>query len=221
MNRTKLADRSLPNYSNGEEIFNYVSHIVGGALSVAALIICIIIAAFHNNIYGIVASCIYGISMICLYTMSSVYHGLKKGMAKKVLQVLDHCTIYFMIAGSYMPVALCSLREQSTAAGWILFGVIWAFTALAVTLTAIDWQKYSKFSMICYIGMGWSVVFFIRELYLAIGIEGILWFVAGGLLYTIGAIIYGLDRKYAHCVFHVFVVMGSIAHFFAIILYVL
>ncbi|MGN1317499.1 MAG: hemolysin III family protein [Lachnospirales bacterium] len=221
MNRTKLADRELPNYSKGEEIFNFVSHIVGGALSVAALVICIVIAAIHGNGYGVVASCIYGVCMICLYTMSSIYHGLRKGTAKKVFQVIDHCTIYFMIAGSYMPVALCAIREQNTALGWVLFGVIWALTALATTLTAIDLEKFNKFSMVCYIGMGWCVVFCFKALYAAVGLGGIIWFLVGGLMYTIGAVIYSYDKKYAHCVFHVFVILGSVAHFFAIILYIL
>lgn len=221
MNRTKLADRQLPNYTKGEEIFNFVSHIVGGALSIAALVICIVVAALHHNGYGVVASSIYGVCMICLYTMSSIYHGLRKGTAKKVFQVIDHCTIYFMIAGSYMPVALCAIREQNSIMGWTLFGVIWALTAVAVTLTAIDLQKFSIFSMICYIGMGWSVIFCIKELYIAVGMAGIVWLVVGGLLYTIGAVIYSFDKKYAHGVFHMFVIFGSIAHFFAIILYML
>ncbi len=221
MQRTKLSDRELPNYTKGEEIFNFVSHIVGGALSIAAMVLCIIMASLHGNVYGIVSSCIYGATMIALYTISSIYHALRKGTAKKVFQIIDHCTIYFMIGGSYMPVALCSIREQNTAAGWILFGVEWALVALATTLTAIDLKKYKNFSMICYIGMGWAVIFSIRLLYAAIGIEGILWFVAGGLLYTIGAVIYSFKRKYAHCIFHVFVVLGSISHFFAIFLYVL
>lgn len=221
MNRIKLVDRQLPDYSKGEEIFNFVSHIVGGGLSVVALVLCIVVAALHSNAYGVVASCIYGVCMISLYTMSSIYHGLRKGTAKKVFQIIDHCTIYFMIAGSYMPVALCSIREQNTAVGWILFGVVWVLTAIATTFTAIDLEKYKKFSMICYIGMGWCVVFCMKYLYAAIGLAGVMWFVLGGVLYTIGAVIYSFDRKYAHCVFHVFVVLGSIAHFFAIILYVL
>ena len=221
MERTKLADRVLPDYTKGEEIFNVVSHIVGGALSVAALVICIVVAALHGNAYGVVASCIYGVCMITLYTMSSIYHGLRKGTAKKVFQILDHCTIYFMIAGSYMPAALCSIREQNTAMGWTLFGVVWALTAVATTLTAIDLKKYKKFSMACYIGMGWCVIVCIRQLYMAIGFAGIMWFLLGGILYTVGAVIYGFKKRYAHCIFHVFVVLGSIAHFFAIVFYVL
>ena len=221
MNRTKLSDRVLPEYTKGEEIFNFVSHIVGGGLGVVALVLCVIFAAIRGNGFGVVASCIYGVTLIALYTMSSIYHGLRPETAKKVFQIIDHCTIYFMIFGSYCPVALCSIREQNTAYGWILFGVELILVAIATTLTAIDLKKYKVFSMICYIGMGWAIIFFIRPLLNAIGVEGVLWFLAGGILYTVGAVIYGFKRKYAHCIFHIFVLLGSIAHFFAIILYVL
>lgn len=221
MFRTKLADRALPQYSKGEEIFNMVSHIVGGALSIAAMVLCIIVAAIHHNPWGVVASCIYGVSMICLYTMSSIYHGLRPGTAKKVFQVIDHCTIYFMIAGSYMPYIFCTIREESLAVCWIIFGIEWVLVAIATTLTAIDLEKTKKLSMICYIGMGWTVIFFYKYLAAGLAPMGIILLVTGGVLYTIGAIIYGFKRKFAHNIFHVFVVLGSIAQFFSVILYVL
>lgn len=221
MMRTKLADRELPKYSKGEEIFNMVSHIVGGGLSVIALVLCIIVAALHHNVYGVIASVIYGVTMISLYTMSSIYHGLHQGTGKKVMQIIDHCTIYFMIAGSYMPVVFCQIREESVVLSWIIFAIEWGLVAIATTLTAIDLKKYKVFSMICYIGMGWIIIFFIKLLIETIGIAGVVWFFIGGILYTVGAVIYGFKRKYAHCIFHVFVILGSIAHFFAIILYVL
>ncbi len=221
MFRTKLSDRTLPEYSKGEEIFNMVSHIVGGALSIAAMVLCIILAALHHNPWGVVASCIYGVSMICLYTMSSIYHGLRPGTAKKVFQIIDHCTIYFMIAGSYMPFVFCTIREQSMAVCWIIFGIEWALVAIATALTAIDLEKTKIFSMLCYIGMGWTVVFFYKYLAAGLAKPGIILLVTGGVLYSVGAVIYGFKRKYAHNIFHVFVVLGSIAHFFAIILYVL
>ena len=101
MKRTKLRDRVLPDYTRGEELMNTITHIVGGALSVAALVLCVVFAALHQNVYGIVSSAIYGVSMVALYTVSSVYHGMKPGMGKKVMQVVDHCTIYFLIAGTY------------------------------------------------------------------------------------------------------------------------
>ncbi len=221
MMRTRLADRELPQYSMGEEIFNMVSHIVGGALSIMALVLCIIVAALHHNGYGVIASVIYGITMICLYTMSSIYHGLHQCTGKKVMQVIDHCTIYFMIAGSYMPVVFCQIREESVVLSWIIFAIEWGLVVIATTLTAIDLKKYRVFSMVCYIGMGWIIIFFVKLLIETIGMAGVIWFLIGGILYTIGAVIYGFKRKYAHCIFHVFVILGSIAHFFAIILYVL
>lgn len=221
MFRTKLADRVLPDYSKGEEIFNMVSHIVGGAFSIVAMVLCIIVAALHHNPWGVVASCIYGVTMIALYTMSSIYHGLRAGTAKKVFQIIDHCTIYFMIAGSYMPFIFCAIREQSPVICWIIFGIEWTLVAIATTLTAIDIKKTKKLSMICYIGMGWTMVLFYKYLVQSLESTGILLLVLGGVLYTIGAIIYGFKRKYAHNIFHVFVVLGSIAHFFSIILYVL
>ena len=145
MKRTKLIDRLLPDYTNGEEVFNMVSHIVGGGLGVFYLVSCVIVSALHHNIWGIVSSAIYGASVIALFTMSSVYHGVKPCMAKKVLQVLDHCTIYFMIAGTYTPILLSLLRKTDPVIAWVIFGVVWGVAALAITFTAIDLKKYKKF----------------------------------------------------------------------------
>lgn len=221
--REKLCERALPVYTNGEEIFNMVSHIVGGALGIVYLVICVIVSAMHHSVYGVVSSAIYGASVIVLFTMSSVYHGVRPSMAKKVLQVIDHCTIYFMIAGTYTPIALCAIREQSVAIGWVVFGIIWGMTALAATFTAIDLNKYKKLSMICYIGMGWCIVCFWKITYAAIGFYGALFLVLGGVLYTIGAILYGMGKKkkYIHSVFHIFVDLASICHFFCILFYVI
>ena len=124
MKRTRLSDRLLPDYTKGEEIFNMTSHIVGGGLGAAALVLCVVFSALHRDPWAIVGSSIYGVSLITLYTMSSVYHGLRAGTAKKVMQVLDHCTIYFLIAGTYTPVLLCSIRPVSPVTAWILFGVV-------------------------------------------------------------------------------------------------
>ena len=225
MQRTKLADRTLPDYTKGEEIFNMVSHIVGGAVGVTALVLCVIFAAIHGNVYGVVGSAIYGATMITLYTMSSVYHGLSpRLMAKKVMQVLDHCTIYFLIAGTYTPIALCNIREYNTALGWTIFGVIWAMAALGVTLTAIDLKKYSKFSMICYLGMGWCIIFTAPLLPEILGVGGVVFLLLGGIAYTVGAVLYAVGKKkklkYMHSVFHLFVVAASILHFFCILFYV-
>ncbi len=223
MQRTKLSDRKLPNYTKSEEIFNMVSHIVGGGFGVIALVACVITSALHGSVWGVVSSCIYGASLIALYTMSSVYHGLRPSTAKKVLQIIDHCTIYFLIGGSYTPITLCAIRSISPVTGWMLFGIVWGLAAIAATLTAIDLKKYSIFSMICYIGMGWCIVFAANTFLQAVDIAGVWLLLAGGIAYTIGAILYGVGKKhrYMHSVFHLFVLLGSILQFLSIWLYVL
>ena len=220
--REKLRDRILPSYTKGEEIFNMVTHIVGGALGVAYLVLCVIMAAVHHNPMGVVASAIYGASVIVVFTMSSVYHGVRPSTAKKVLQIIDHCTIYMMIAGTYTPIALCAVRAQNTAIGWVIFGIVWGVTAIAATFTAIDLNRFRKLSMICYIGMGWCIVGFWKITYAAIGFWGAVFLIAGGILYTIGAVLYavGKKKKYIHSVFHIFVDLASVCHFFCILFYV-
>lgn len=224
MKRTKLRDRILPKYTKGEEIFNMTSHIVGGALGIVALVLCVVFAAVHGNGYGVVSGAIYGVTMVILYTMSSIYHGLNpKRKAKKVFQVLDHCSIYLLIAGSYTPFALCTLREYSTALGWTIFGVIWCVAILGIILNSIDIKKFRVFSMICYLVMGWCIVFKINLLPELLGTAGFVLLLLGGLAYTIGAILYGLGKKhkYMHSVFHLFILLGSLLQFFTILLYVM
>ena len=223
MKRTKLSDRQLPSYSKGEEIFNMVSHIVGGALGIAALVLCIITAAKAGSTIGVISSCIYGGTLILLYTMSSVYHGLRPGMGKKVMQVLDHCTIYFLIGGSYTPVLLVAMLPKYPVLTWSLFGIDWGCAVLAWTFTAIDLKKYRIFSMFCYLAMGWVIIFFIRQTYEVMTLGGVIFLVTGGVAYTIGSILYGLGKKkkWMHSIFHLFIVAGSVLHFFAIILYAL
>ena len=220
--RTKLKDRPLPTYTKGEEVFNMVSHIVGGAIGVAALVLCIVFSAVHRNGYALAGSIVYGVSMITLYTMSSIYHGLKDGTAKRVMQVLDHCTIYLLIAGTYTPILLSAMRPIDPVASWVLLGVVWGLAAIAITLTAIDLKKYAVFSMICYIGMGWCIIFKVPLLLAAVGWGGFLMILAGGLCYTAGAVLYGMGRtkKYMHSIFHLCVVAGSVLHLLAILIYV-
>ncbi|MGN0976701.1 MAG: hemolysin III family protein [Faecousia sp.] len=223
MKRTKLSDRQLPDYTKGEEIMNMVTHIVGGALGIVALTLCVIRAALHGNVYGVVTSAIYGTTMITMFTISSVYHGLKPNLGKKVMQVIDHCTIYFLIAGTYTVVVLSAIRPVYPALGWSLFGFEWAMVALATTFTAIDLKKYSVFSMICYIGMGWAVIPFARQTLKVLTLPGFLLLLAGGIAYTVGSILYGLGkkRKWMHSVFHIFVDLGALLQFFAVYFYAL
>ncbi|MBQ4187910.1 MAG: hemolysin III family protein [Firmicutes bacterium] len=220
--RTKLADRTLPDYTRGNEIFNMVSHIVGGALGLVALVSCVAVAAAHHNLWGVWTSVVYGVSMITLYTISATYHGLKGVRGKKVMQVLDHCTIYFLIAGTYTPVTLTILRPAYPAIAWCVFGIVWGCAVLASVFTAIDLKQYRVFSMICYLAMGWCIIFFIRQTAEVLTPGGTLWLVAGGIAYTIGAVLYGIGKKWPwmHGVFHVFVVIGSFCHYMMILLYV-
>ena len=221
--RTPLAQRSLPAYSRGEEIFNFVSHAAGGGLAVGMLTLCVIRAALHRSAWAVAGASVYGVSLVTVYAISSVYHGLRPLRAKKVLQVLDHCSIYFLIFGSYLPILLCAIRPVSPGTAWLLFGVILAITALAVTFTAIDLRKYRVLSMICYIGLGWCIVFAAPVALRAIPLPGLLWLLAGGLAYTVGAILYGLGvrKRWMHGVFHLFVILGSVLQFVCIFWYVI
>lgn len=225
MKRTKLIDRRLPDYTRGEEIFNMVSHIVGGGIGVAICALCVVKAFLNWDAYQIVGSFIYGFSMIILYTVSSVYHGLKPETAKKVMQIIDHCSVFILISGTYTPIALVSLREYNTALGWVVFGVVWGVSALGITLNAIDLKKYNLFSIICYLVQGWCIVLTGKIAIDAIGATGFLWLLAGGIAYTVGAVLYAVaGRKtvrYMHSVFHIFVVIGSLLQFVSIIAYVL
>lgn len=218
MKRTKLSDRVLPDYTRGEEIMNMVTHIVGGSLGVAALVLCVVRAALNGDWLDITGAAVYGASIITLYTISSVYHGLPPGIGKKVMQVIDHCTIYFLIAGSYTPVVLSALRPVYPQIGWGLLAAQWILAALGATFTAIDLHRYRVFSMICYIGMGWGIILFLPQTIEVIGMLSFGLLLAGGIAYTIGAVLYGIGAKkhWMHSVFHIFVVIGTVFQFFAI-----
>lgn len=220
MKRTKLADRVLPDYTKGEEIMNMVTHIVGGSLGVIALVMCVVRAAIRGDWLDITGAAVYGASIITLYTISSVYHGLPPGMGKKVMQVIDHCTIYFLIAGSYTPVVLSALRPLYPQIAWGLLAAQWLLAALGAVFTAIDLHRYRVFSMICYIGMGWGIILFLPQTIEAVGWLSFGLLLAGGIAYTIGAVLYGIGAKkhWMHSVFHIFVVIGTIFQFFAIFL---
>ena len=221
--RTKLSDRCLPAYSCGEEMMNMITHALGGLLGVAVLAMCVIRAVQNHNIYGIAASAIYGAAMICTFTVSSVYHGLLPCFGKKVMQVIDHCTIYFLIAGTYTAVVLSAIRPVYPLLGWGLFIFEWVLAAIAATLTAIDLKKYEVFSMICYIGMGWAVIPFAKQTRVALTAPGFYLLLAGGIAYTIGAVLYGIGskKKWMHSIFHIFVVLGALLQAFSIFLYAL
>ncbi|HCC35882.1 MAG TPA: hemolysin III family channel protein [Ruminococcaceae bacterium] len=221
--RTRLSERVLPNYSRGEEIFNMVSHIVGAVFGFVALISCVTVAALNQNIPGIASGAVYGMLMIVLFTTSSIYHGLLSEIPKKVFQVIDHCSVFLLIAGTYTPLTMCKMRVEHPAAAWSVFGVVWGFTVLGIVLNAIDLKQFRIFSMICYLATGWSIIVTIKPLLDVLETNGVILLFAGGFFYTLGAVLYniGKKKKFFHSVFHVFVVAGCILQYLCIVLYVL
>ena len=197
-----------------------ISHGVGAGLGIVALCLCVSLAYRHQNMWGVASSWVFGISLIILYSMSCIYHALKPNNAKRVMRIFDHCTIFLLIAGTYTPFTLVSLRDS---VGWILFGVIWAAAVIGIILNAIDMEKFKVISMICYLAMGWAIIFAFKPLIRAVPGKGIELLVAGGISYTIGAVIYGIGSKvkYMHSIWHFFVLGGSILHFLCIYMYVL
>lgn len=222
MKRIPLAERTLPSYTRGEELFNMISHITGGAMGILALILCVCLAVICDNPYGVVGGLIFSISMILLYTMSSIYHGLSpKCKAKLVFQIIDHCTIYLLIAGTYSAAAMQMIRVGFAARGWAIFAIIWTLTVLGIILNAIDLKRYRIISMILYLGMGWSIFAvaspsMILEI---LGDRGTLYMVAGGIAYTVGVLFYNLGKthRYMHSVFHLFCLAGSLSHLISVL----
>ena len=225
MERTKLKDRVLPSYTKGEEIFNMVTHIIGGAMGVVALVLCIIFSALHHDGYALAGSIVYGLSMIILFTMSSIYHGIspKHQIAKKVFQIMDHDTIFVLIAGTYTPILLVTIREADPFWAWMLLAIVWGISILGIVLNSIDIERFKVFSMICYLGLGWCIVFKFNLLLSYMALNGIILLVAGGIAYTVGCIFYKLGdtKKYMHSIWHIWILIGALCHFLTILLYVI
>lgn len=223
MKRTKLRDRLLPHYTLAEELVNAISHGAGALLGIVVLIMCTVKACHTQNLYAIIGSVIYGICMITLYAVSCVYHALRPGTAKKVMQILDHCTIYILIAGTYTPILLTGFIPTAPVAGWLLLGVQWGVTALAIALNAVDLKRFRVFSYTAYIVLGWSIIFFVPVALRVLKAQALWLILLGGISYTVGAVLYAIGSKkpWYHSVFHIFVVLGSFLQFLGIYLYVL
>ena len=210
----------IPKYSLSEELMNAITHGIGGLLSIAALILCVVYSALHHDVYAIVSSAIYGAMSIILYTLSTLYHSLKVNNAKRVFRIIDHCSIYLLIAGTYTPYCLVAMPKPL---GWTVFGIIWACAALGITLKSINLNKFTKTTMSLYFVMGWMIVFTINDLIKVLDINAIILMFIAGILYTVGSIFYvvGAKIKYMHSVFHIFVLLASVCFFFSIFLYVI
>lgn len=209
----KLKEFNLPEYSLSEELMNAISHGIGAALSIVAIVLLIINSNFE--VKSMVCVTIYSVSLFILYIVSTLYHALLPSKAKKVFRVLDHCSIFLLIAGTYTPICLLILNS---VVGWVLFFIVWAAAIVGIVFNSIDVKKFSKFSMICYIAMGWVVIFALKPLIDSITMRQFVLLILGGVAYTVGAILYviGKKQKYIHSIWHLFVLLGSILHFFMI-----
>lgn len=175
MNIDKKLLKVMPKYTLGEELINAISHGIGAALGIVALVLCIVMSAIHHNGIAVVASCIYGSTLIILYTISTLYHSFKAGIkAKKVFQVLDHCSIFLLIFGSYTPVALVTLKGPI---GWVIFSFILASAILGIVLNSISIEKFKKISMVCYLLMGWTIILALKPMLELINVKGIMFLV--------------------------------------------
>jgi len=215
---------NLPGYTSGEERFHTASHVVGGLFGIVVLALCSYVSVANENPVGVATSVVYGICMIVLYLFSSIYHGLSPDLPiKKLFRTLDHCSIFLLIAGTYTPIVLCAIRAQDAPLAWILFGIIWTVALVGIVLNAIDIKKYQVFSMACYLIMGWGILFVAKPVYRALKSGGFALLVAGGVCYSVGAVIYAKFKsiRYSHAVFHIFVLAGSVLHFLCIYQYVL
>ncbi len=211
---------SIPKYSLSEELLNAISHGLGALFGIVGTVLCIVKAANTGDPWRIVSGSIFGVTVLLLYLMSCLYHALKVNMAKRVFRVIDHCTIFLLIAGTYTPFTLVTLRGT---VGWVLFGIVWGMAVLGITLNAVNLKKFSKISVACYLVMGWAIIAAFQPLVEALAPQGVSLLIWGGIAYTVGAILYGIGAKvkYFHSVFHFFCLAGTVLHFFAIYLYVL
>lgn len=211
---------SIPRYTLGEELMNSITHGIGAGLGIAALVLCIVKSCNPFDGYKLSSSIVFGVTTTLLYLMSCLYHAFKVNKAKRVFRVIDHCTIFLLIAGTYTPYTLVTLRGVT---GWVLFGIVWGVSILGIVLNAVNLKRYAKLSVACYITLGWVVLFAAKQLLASIDRAGFLLLLAGGIAYTLGAILYGIGskRKYFHSIFHFFCLIGTVLHFFSIYLYVL
>ena len=218
---TKLIDRRIPEYAKGEEVFSMVLSIIGGALSVAVLVFCLIVAVKNKNVYGVVGSSIYGASLIIFYSFASIYHGFRKYIPKKIFQILTHCAIFLLVASTYIIILLSSIRQVNPIIAWTFFGIELGLAALAITFSSIDLEKYKLLSVTCYLVMIWTILPIYRFAIEAMSYEGFFTIILGIIFYTITLIIYLLEKKikYMHCLVHIMFLIGSAIQFYGIITY--
>lgn len=219
MSKAEATQDITKRYTLGEEIFNSVSHGAGGMLAIAGTVVLIVIAALYSNAWGVVSSAIYGASMIILYTMSTLYHAITNKKAKSFFRIMDHNTIFILIAGTYTPYTLVPLRGS---VGWTLFGIIWGAAIIGIVFNSISLEKAKKLSLVCYVAMGWAIIFAIKPMIASVTKTSLVFLLIGGIFYTAGIVFYAVKKiRYFHSVWHLFTVGGTVFHYFSILLIML
>ena len=204
--------------TRGEEIANSITHGIGAALGIAGLVAIVLVSALHGSAVQMVAGIVYGTSLVLMYTSSTIYHALANNRAKRVFKILDHSSIYLLNAGTYTPVTLIALRGPW---GWTLFGVVWGLCVCGIVFKSLWIGRLKVASTVVYVLMGWCAVLAIRPLLAALPWAGFVWLIAGGLCYTAGVAFYVNSRRFAHSIWHLFVLAGSVCQYWAVFRYVL
>ncbi|MEE3334149.1 MAG: hemolysin III family protein [Ruminococcus sp.] len=206
-------------YTLGEEIFSSVTHGLGTILAIGGTAVLIVLSAIFSDVWSVVGSAIFGASLIILYCMSTLYHAISAPRAKKFFRIMDHNTIFFLIAGTYTPITISILRGWL---GWTLFGIVWGAAIIGIVLNSIDLEKFRKPSVVCYILMGWVIIIAIHPLLNVMSATSLWLLVGGGIFYTVGVIFYAIKKvKYFHSIWHIFTLLGSTCHYFSILLAIL
>jgi len=214
-----MDNRHLTYYDKTEEKLNVITHGLGLVLSIAALVFLVIHAANMGTARHIVSFTIFGASLILLYSASTFYHYAQNPKLRKKLNILDHAAIYVLIAGTYTPFTLVTLKGWL---GWTIFGITWGIALIGIFFKLFYTGRFDKISTVAYVTMGWIIIFAIKPLIENLPINGLYWLLSGGIFYTAGAILYSIRKvKYNHAIFHVFVLLGSFSHFMAVYFYVL
>ena len=214
-----MKNKHLTYYNSTEEKLNVITHFIGLLLSIAALVLLIVHASYNGNARHIVSFTIFGASLILLYSASTIYHYVQKPELRRKLNILDHASIYVLIAGTYTPFTLVTLKG---ALGWTIFGITWGIALIGIFFKLFYTGRFDKISTIAYVAMGWIIIFAIKTLIDTLPINGLYWLFAGGIFYTLGAVLYSIKKvPYNHAIFHVFVLLGSFSHFMAVYFYVL
>ena len=211
--------KEIKHDSHAEERVNIVSHAIGFIMSIVALVLLVRYASIYGNAWHIVSFSVFGVSLMVLYAASTVYHSAKNPHFRRKMRIVDHASIYILIAGTYTPFTLVTLNGFT---GWVVFGVTWGMAVTGIILKLLFTGKYDAISTMMYVFMGWVIVFAINPLIENLSSDGLFWLVAGGMAYTTGAILYSIKKiKFNHAIFHLFVLLGSFCHFISVYFYIL